>query len=327
MYKDKKEYIMELNLPDNDKSMDEQVCKEVLRVLTAMKHPDVSVEQEESKDAIFNRINNKIEGESGLCIQGSRRDTFISYLKVACVVAFFFLSLGGAYLSGHYSREVAVSSVYMETTIPLGVTSKMILADGTAVTLNGGSKLSYPTCFEGKERRVELVGEGFFEVTKDAKRPFIVSSNKLSVKVLGTKFCFRSYQDDANTVVTLKEGSVKATPLGRQKQNGIILEPDQQLVLNNHTGEFQCLNVNTEEYTSWMNGVLYFRNNTLDEIVKILERRFNVDIRIISGEIKNDRYFAHFGNGENVDQILKLLSHKRSWKFESRNGLIEIKTK
>ena len=318
---------MELNLPDNGKNMEEQICKEVLRILMTMRHPAVSAQQEASKEAIFDRINTKIQADSGLGTKSNRKQVLFTYLKAACIVSFFLLSVTGAYLAGDHFKRDSSSLVYMETIVPKGITSKVLLADGTVVTLNGGSTLSYPIRFGEKERRVKLQGEGFFEVTKEVKRPFIVSSEKLSVKVLGTSFCFRSYQEDMNTVVTLKEGSVKATPLDRNEQNGIMLKPDQQLILNNQTGEFQCLNVNTEESVSWMEGRFYFRNNTLEEITKTLERRFNVDIRILSEEIKNDRYFAHFGNGESVEQILKLLSHKRSWKYENRKGTIEIKSK
>lgn len=318
---------MELNLCDNDTRKDEQICEEVLRVLSGMKHPDVSLQSIESKEAIFDRISDKIEAESSLCVKNRKMNTLFFYLKVACITIGLVISVGAAYYTGRHAGRGTMPEVYTETTTPLGVTSRLILADGTTVTLNGGSKLSYPASFTGKERRVTLSGEGFFEVSKDAKRPFIVNSQKLSVKVLGTKFCFTSYPDDMNTVVTLEEGSVKALPLDKPNQNGIVLETAQQLILNNYTGEFQCRNVATEEYTSWMDGVLYFRNNTLDEIAKILERKFNVNIRIVSEEMKNDRYFAHFGNGENLDQILKLLSRKRSWRYEYKNGTIEIKTK
>ena len=210
---------------------------------------------------------------------------------------------------------------------PLGVTTKITLPDGTVVTLNGGSKLTYPTLFAGKERCVSLSGEGFFEVAKDAEHPFLVNADNLSVKVLGTKFGFKSYKDDNQTIVTLKEGLVKAMPSNKEAVNGIVLRPNQQLVLDNRTGEFQCRNVNTAEYLSWKEGVLYFRDTTLDEIAKILERKFNVKILIASESLKNDRYFAHFGYNENLEQILTLLSHKRFWKYEKKNGTIEIRKK
>ena len=318
---------MTIHHDDEPIMTEDRICSQVLRVLNAVKHPDVSRQSAESMETIFNRINDKIEVDSVLHLRNERKHAFRHFLQVACVLLFLLASIGTAYYAGRSSGNDVLVQSYVETVAPLGVSTKLTLADGTTVTLNSGSKLTYPALFTANERAVTLSGEGFFEVTKDVNRPFVVRSQNLSVKVLGTKFGFKSYPDDPHTAVTLKEGSVQATPQNKPEQAGIILKPGQQLVLDNQTGEFQCRNVNTDEYISWKEGILYFRDNTLDEITRVLERKFNVDIHIVSDEIRYDRYFAHFGNGENVEQVLKLLSLKRPWKYEYRNGTIEIKKK
>lgn len=316
---------MFLSQNDESRIMIDDVCEEALRILNAMKHPDISYQMEEDKEFVFDRVTNKIETDSYLQIQENKKKNFIRYIVAASIACIFMISIVSAYYIGHYSGQKLPGQVYAEVLAPYGITTQLILADGTKVTLNGGSRLTYPTIFTGKERMVALSGEGFFDVTKDVDHPFVVNSGKLSVKVLGTKFGFKSYGDDRHTIVTLKAGLVKVIPLSKEKKNGIVLEPNQQLILDNHTGEYLCRNVNTEEYISWKDGILCFRDFSLDEIVRILERRFDVKIQILSDEIKNDRYFAHFEHGENLEQILTLLSHKRPWKYENINGVIEIK--
>lgn len=316
---------MTLHEGDENRIIVDEVCKEVFRVLNAMGHPDVSAQVDNSKESVFKRVNEKIETDSVLRARIDRKQPDFRSLIVAGIALLLALSVGAAYYMGHESGRKLQAAVSVETVAPLGVTSKVILADGTVVTLNGGSKLTYPTLFGGKERIVNLVGEGYFDVAKDAKHPFIVNGANLSVRVLGTKFGFKSYKEDIRTVVTLKDGSVEAIPLNGEATNGIVLKPDQQLVLDNRTGEFQCRIVNSAEYLSWKDGVLYFRDTTLEEITKILERKFNVKILIASESLKTDRYFAHFGYSENLEQILTLLSHKRPWKYERKNGTIEIR--
>ena len=318
---------MTLKEVDENKEVVDEVCKEVFRVLNALKHPDVSEQVNDSKEFVFERVNDKIKTDSILTSRMNGKRVNIRFLVAAGIALLLLMSVSAAYHLGHKSGQELKSNLYAETVTPLGVTTKITLPDGTVVTLNGGSKLTYPTLFAGKERCVSLSGEGFFEVAKDAEHPFLVNADNLSVKVLGTKFGFKSYKDDNQTIVTLKEGLVKAMPSNKEAVNGIVLRPNQQLVLDNRTGEFQCRNVNTAEYLSWKEGVLYFRDTTLDEIAKILERKFNVKILIASESLKNDRYFAHFGYNENLEQILTLLSHKRFWKYEKKNGTIEIRKK
>ncbi len=307
---------------DTQKMMVDEICKEALRVLDAVGHPDVSAQMEAGKEAVFRRVNGKIVADAA-----RRVPKGFAYLMAAAVALLLALTASMAY---HMGREVTVgqlSAALVETVSPLGMTSKVVLADGTAVTLNGGSKLTYPAVFVGDERVVSLVGEGFFDVAKDTERPFLVRGGNLIVEVLGTKFGFKSYEDDMNTVVTLKEGAVKAVPLNADTVDAIVLKPNRQLTLDNRTGEFQCRIVDAAELLAWKDGELYFRDNTLDEIAKVLERRFNVKITIANKSLKEDRYFAHFASDEGLDKILTLLSHKRHWKYEKNNGTIEIKRK
>lgn len=318
---------MTLHEDDDDKKVVDEICKEVFLILNALKHPDITNQINESKESIFKRVNDKIETDSTQRIRIKRKQSRFRYFIAVGVLLFVVLSVGTAYYFGHESGKELQAGILVETVAPRGVTTKVTLADGTIVTLNGGSRLTYPTLFSGKQRKVSLSGEGFFEVARDVEHPFVVNAANLSVKVLGTTFGFKSYKGDVQSIVTLKEGSVEAIPHNKEVTNGIILQPDQQLVLNNRTGEFQCRIVNASDYLSWKDGALYFRDTTLEEIVKVLERKFNIKILITSESLKTDRYFAHFGDNENIEQILTLLSHKRLWEYEKKNDVYEIKKK
>lgn len=313
---------MTIHEEDTNGMMMGEICSETMRVLDATGHPDVSAEMESAREPVFNKVSGKIDADTA-----RRTPRGFAYMMAAAVALLLALTASAAYYMGREDAMTQLSAAMVEAVSPLGMTSKVVLADGTAVILNGGSKLTYPAVFAGSERAVSLVGEGFFDVAKDTEHPFKVCGENLSVEVLGTKFGFRAYTEDMSTVVTLKEGAVKAIPLNAGAVDAIVLKPNQQLTLDNRTGEFECRIVDAAELLAWKDGELYFRDTTLGEIARILERRFNVKITIADRALRDDRYFAHFGSDEDLDKILTLLSHKRLWRYEKKNGAIEIKKK
>jgi ferric-dicitrate binding protein FerR (iron transport regulator) len=316
-----------MDLNRKDENREDEICTKVLCLLQAMQHPDILNQMEKSKETVYNRVNRKMDAD--MLIDRSKRygrNIRILSLTAACIAL---LCIVTAYQAGLRSAKKTPGQTQVEWSVPYGIVSKVTLSDGTLVTLNGGSKLTYPGSFDGEERRVSLSGEGFFEVAKDEKHPFTVNAKNLSVKVLGTRFAFKAYEEDLHSVLTLEEGSIEAIPVneGVMKKEGVLLKPAQQLILDNQTGELKRKNVNTDEYTSWKEGILHFRDLTLNEIAVILERRFDMKIRILSEEIGDEHYVAQFKYGENAEQILDKLSYKRSWKYIKQPGVIEIKKK
>ncbi|MDR0393532.1 MAG: FecR domain-containing protein [Tannerella sp.] len=277
---------------------------------------------DKNKEDIYDRINSKIDAdETVIRMRGNRKRLRFGYSAAACIAV---LCMIATYQVGLRSQGGEPQQTEVELRVPYGILSEMTLPDGTRVVLNGGSRLTYSTPF-GAERQVYLSGGGFFDVAKDEKHPFTVHSKNVSARVLGTRFAFNAYESDLYTVLTLEEGCVEALLSNEDmKKESILLTPAQQLVLDNHTGEFQRKNVNTAEYTSWKDGILHFRGETLHEIAVILERRFDVKIHVLTKEIGNDGYVAQFKYGENVEQILDKLSYKRSWKYAKREDGIEI---
>ena len=181
------------------------------------------------------------------------------------------------------------SSRMLTLTTPRGKDYKVTLADGTKVWMNAESKLVFPKTFTGKTREVLLHGEAYFEVAKDAKQPFIVKTDYFETKVLGTSFNIRAYSErDANVV--LIEGSVSL--LANKKNNGIILSPNQQALLNAGKGQFNVREVDTYPYTQWRDGFFYFDDTPMIEIMQELGRWYNVNI--IFEEAKYMNTHLHF---------------------------------
>jgi ferric-dicitrate binding protein FerR (iron transport regulator) len=294
----------------------EKIFIDTMRVVNAIGYSDTARQMNDDKEEIHTRLKQQIHAEK------TTKRSFKNIYAAAITLLVIFSTAYTAYRVGSRSGEHVASQNTVEVAAPYGIIARILLPDSSIVTLNGGSTLTYPACFES-ERRVNLSGEGFFDIAKK-NTPFTVNATHISVKVLGTRFDFKAYDDDPYTVLTLEEGSIKAIPDNGNADEGILLKPKQQLILNNETGEIRRQTVNIQEYTSWKEGVLTFRNLTWDEIATILERRFNVKIRIASDKIKNERYFALFKYGENIEQILDKLSYKRPWKYVKRGNMIEI---
>ena len=168
------------------------------------------------------------------------------------------------------SRQLLTAQAPIVVEVPEGAITHLTLSDGTQVTLNGGSSLTYPAEFSDN-REVCLQGEGFFDVRKKTESPFIVHTKQFSAKVLGTRFSFKAYDTDRQAVLTLERGSVQV--LTDHGKDNMILSPNQQVIKDSHTGKLYCHEVDAEDYTCWKDGILVFKDQTLAEISTILERQ------------------------------------------------------
>tara|TARA_R110000868_G_scaffold168193_1_gene402819 strand:- start:14087 stop:15250 length:1164 start_codon:yes stop_codon:yes gene_type:complete len=192
---------------------------------------------------------------------------------------------------------------YNTLIVPNGKRFQVILSDGTNVHLNAGTSLKYPTRFsKGQNREVFLKGEAFFNVTKDAKHPFTVHSEALNVKVLGTQFNISSYPEDTETDVVLVEGSVNLFT-EHDLHNSLLLSPGYKGSYDKKETSLSKSAVVTNIYTSWVDGELVFRNITFDNILKKMERHYNVEIKNRNSELSNEKFNASFRN-EPIEKIL-----------------------
>lgn len=205
--------------------------------------------------------------------------------------------------------------------VPKGQHVSLTLSDGTKVILNAESKLTYPSEFSGNERNVELHGEAFFEVTHNKKAPFIVKGSFLNVKVLGTKFNFRSYPNE-KAEVTLDEGKVEVESADLKDKK--IISPGQQILYTPKEGMRLVNKTDVYLVKSWTTGELSFQNKRLDEICAELERKFNVHINIENKKLKKEVFTCHFKNTVTIDQIFILLKETRNINYKIKNNEITI---
>ena len=218
--------------------------------------------------------------------------------------------------------QTPVEAITMNTlTTPRGGQYEVVLPDGTRVWLNAASSLKYPTAFTGNERRVELTGEAYFEVSKDARKPFFVKTTNQTVAVLGTHFNINSYADEAATKTTLLEGSVKVT--GNTNQLTVKLKPGQQAV-NTVTAIDIKQDADIDEAVAWKNGKFLFRNTDLRTIMRQLSRWYDVDVEY-QGNVAQKHYRGRISRNVPVSEIFQILKTS-GINFTINGGKIIVKS-
>lgn len=206
---------------------------------------------------------------------------------------------------------------YNTISTPRGGQYQVILPDGSHVWLNAASSIKYPTTFAGNIRKVEITGEAYFEVAHNAAKPFRVSSNGQTVDVLGTHFNINAYNDEQVIKTTLLEGSVRVTA----NNNIRVLKPGEQsrLALD---GDLKVNEANLAEAIAWKNGLFYFENTSLQNVMHQLARWYNVEIDY-EGTIPNRTFTGKIHRDVNVSEVLEILKFtKVTFKIESKKIVV-----
>lgn len=264
-----------------------------------------AVDLQPTLDKIHHRINIHMEqADPGLQkrIQINR-----IFLRVAAVL---FLPLLISTMLYVYEKA-GISSMkdqLTELTVTYGSKLNTVLPDGTTVWLNSGSTLEYPQSTFQKNRSVRLTGEAYFDVTPNKRNPFIVETETINIKVIGTRFNVRAYPEDKTISATLEEGRVAIETGGKKGSSLCLLEPRERIVFQKENRTFQKHTVQTDMFTSWKDGKLIFRNNSLDYIIKQLERWFNTEIEISNGADLSQTPFNMTIENETIEQVLKYLT-------------------
>ena len=221
--------------------------------------------------------------------------------------------------SSHDSIGMANVNKNNELIIPKGGEYQVMLADGTKVWLNSASRLIYPQSFMGKERRVVLSGEAFFDVAHDAERPFIVETSRMNVKVLGTRFNVNDYDDNEEVSTTLVNGSVEIFSGGQQ---AFRLVPGEQAY--GKENELEKREVNVRLYTSWIDGKFLFNNTELEEIAKQISRWYDVEIFFSSENVKKVRFTGAIVKFKPLDDLVRMIESTSQVRFSVKGKTIVI---
>lgn len=251
------------------------------------------------------------------------------------------LLLGAGSWYGFYGKQQQVGAT--EIFAGKGIRKKVVLPDGTKVWLNCNSRLSFNDDLKsGANRVVHLEGEAFFDVTKNKHRPFVIYTNKFSIKVLGTAFNVKAYPGEKHTEATLIRGLIELTVADAQKQK-ILLKPNEKFTLTDtHANSIFPDSANTRnlaiegvkpveiqsqqyiEETSWVDNKLIFKNESFEELLPKLERWYNVSISVQNNKLDSCHFTGVFQN-ESLDQALRALQLIKPFKYEIKYDEVTIK--
>ena len=231
------------------------------------------------------------------------------------------VSIGSIFI--YNELDESGEQLYNEMAVPLGSQTKVVLPDGSTVVLNSGSVLKYPLSYGKKERNVYLVGEGYFEVAKNAACPFVVKTRDLSVKVLGTSFNVRAYDEDHTVFVTLTEGKVQVFD-GCQFAD---IVPGEQAVYGKATKKLEVNCVEVSRCMAWRNGMFIFRNERLEDIIICLARWYDIKYRFMDERIKDVRIGAKLDRYADMNPIVEMLTVNPAISVELVDGVYCIASK
>jgi ferric-dicitrate binding protein FerR (iron transport regulator) len=210
----------------------------------------------------------------------------------------------------YVDRENATIKGYNTISTPRGGKYQIVLSDGSKVWLNAASSLQFPASFTGKTREVQLTGEGYFEVAKNAAMPFHVKVNNITIEVLGTHFNVNAYEDEASVATTLLEGSVKIKKdlPAKSSSQSVVLKPGEQAQLAKD-GQLKInRNANTQEVIAWKNDNFEFNNTPVKEIMRQISRWYDVEIDY-KGSVSMHKLTGKISRNVDLHQVIEMLKY------------------
>ena len=251
--------------------------------------------------------------------------------KVAASVLLVAAIGTASYYAGKSERQTdRPQMAWFETVTPPGSQSKVVLPDRSVVWVNAGSSLKYNMDFTKQNREVLLTGEAYFEVAKDSLRPFIVKSGKLDIRVLGTRFNVKAYENEETIDVALVSGRVNVHLGGNNKEENtkeVVLAPNRMMSYNKETSRVRMTEVDGASMYAWINGRIEFDEQPFDRIARDLERKFNVRIRIDSKSLHKEIFSGSFSADQTLDYILREVDVEKKYTWKQIGNEFIIKDK
>ena len=247
----------------------------------------------------------------------------INVLKIAAMLLIAFgLGWSSQYIPLLNNQQTAEVST-QEITVPKGQVNQIFLADGTRIWINSESKLTLPSVFAPNERVVKLNGEAFFEVAKDKKRPFMVEVNGQQIKVFGTSFNVRAYANSNEIETTLETGQIQLK-VGNQTK---MLNPGEQSLFNKTDKQLAISKVDPVNFSSWKEGRYEFQNEDLIEVLKVVERWYDVEITYDENTFKGMHFSGVIKRNKDTKHFLDLLNLTIPIGYEIHEDKIKISAK
>lgn len=312
--------------------MDENILKYFAGTLSSAEH-DVFFKQLEADEAMkaeFIRLQNlyALSGLSNLSIDEedgkkgyrifqkrlkyrNRRRRLQHVFKYAAVVL---LLIGSTVFFTKYLDQDSFNDYEYQTLfVPAGQRAKLTLPDGSTVWLNAQSTLKYPARFNGKKRTVELVGEAYFDIAQNKKKPFVVTTQNVEMEVLGTEFNVYSYPETGYVQTDLIEGALKVSDI-TSRQLSVTLKPNEQATFKD--GKIYVGESAYSDYFLWKDGIYTFENESLLDILEKLQLYYDVKIVVEDPGIFDVPYTGKFRQRDGIDEILKIIQKIQPFKIE-----------
>ncbi|WP_149276266.1 FecR family protein [Pareuzebyella sediminis] len=209
--------------------------------------------------------------------------------------------------------------IYNTLVVPFGKRSKIQLSDGSTVWINSGSRFIYPAVFAKDKREVYIEGEAIFEVKHNRNRPFVVSSENQRIEVLGTVFNVNNYADEGSAFTVLKSGSVQISYTGNFSETfaeSLTIEPGTLANYDKRYHKISSKKVDVNRYFSWREGVLIFKNDDLNTIMRRLSRYYNIDIDIESEKIAGETFSGYLDLKDDIEKVMENIKKTTDLKYE-----------
>lgn len=215
--------------------------------------------------------------------------------------------------------------VFDQVIVPFGRRHSVTLSDGTIVHLNSGSKLVFPVRFSGKFREVYLKGEGYFDVKKDPDKLFMVKTDYIDIKVMGTKFNVSAYSNEPFVSTVLAEGSITISPKSKLFKNPeFLLQPGQGCFYNTESNNSTIREVDLMDYLSWKDGILQFKDQPLIDIIQRVKRYYNIPILIEGDKLSNTLISGKLVMTGDIVDVMDILAKTLETRYEINKDFIFI---
>lgn len=271
------------------------------------------------KDEEIEKIKNIIRR---LTLKENKKTLMLRFLRYAAAVLIL-ISISGTIGYFVSNQSFKPNSEITKIIVPKGQRSTVILPDGSTVYLNSDSQLNFPSFFNSSKRKVQLIGEGFFKVSHDKSHPFVVETKGLDVEVLGTSFNVSSYPDDQVITTYLQTGKVKISDSAGED---VFLSPSEAFTFNKITHRSEKVVVEDQRFSDWTIGLLTVEGETIGELVKKLERRFDVKIEFLDENVKQHLYTGSIKD-QDLNTVMEALAFASSIKYERRGNKVLFSSK
>lgn len=246
-----------------------------------------------------------------------RKQFILNIVKIAAILIVVFFVGRYFFFSANQTMQVKMNTIR----VPAGQHTELTLADGTQVWLNTNTVFTYPERFAEKQRVVDLKGEGYFKVTKNVSKPFIVKTTEYNIKVLGTEFNITAYPHVSHFEASLLEGSIELFKDGSTRDE-LVMKPDERVYLHNH--KLVLGKIKDYDQFLWKDGIIVFNDETFRQMAHRLETYYDLEITIKNEDILNNRITGKFRASDGIEHILKVLQldNKFQYKIEDKNKIL-----